>query len=37
MAQLDVLSIRGIRSFSDEREEVIAFGKPLTVIIGANG
>ena len=37
MSQLDCLSIRGIRSFSDESVELVTFAKPLTVITGANG
>lgn len=37
MAQIDCLSIRGIRSFSDESAELLTFSKPLTVITGANG
>ena len=31
------MSIRGIRSFSPDKECVIKFFKPLTVIVGANG
>ena len=34
---MDKLSIRGVRSFSPERECVIKFYKPLTVIYGMNG
>ena len=37
MASVDKLSIRGVRSFSPERECVIKFYKPLTVIYGMNG
>ena len=36
-AQLECLSVRGIRSFGDEQAELITFSKPLTVIVGANG
>jgi DNA repair exonuclease SbcCD ATPase subunit len=31
------MTIRGIRSFSDESAQLISFAKPLTVIVGANG
>ena len=38
MASISKLSIRGVRSFSpDDDEQVIAFGYPLTIIVGANG
>eukprot|EP00941_MAST-03F_sp_MAST-3F-sp1_P000454 g454.t1 len=37
MASVDKLSIRGIRAFSPEKETVIKFFKPLTVIVGKNG
>lgn len=37
MSQLDCLSIRGVRSFGDEKPEMISFSKPLTVIVGSNG
>eukprot|EP00939_MAST-03C_sp_MAST-3C-sp1_P000819 g819.t1 len=37
MASIDKLSIRGIRSFSPQREEVVDLYKPLTVIFGRNG
>ncbi|CAN0505415.1 unnamed protein product, partial [Ectocarpus sp. 12 AP-2014] len=37
MASIHKLSIRGIRSFSHEREQVIEFYTPLTMIVGANG
>lgn len=38
MASITKLSIRGIRAFSPEDEEqVISFGFPLTIIVGANG
>jgi hypothetical protein len=37
MASLDCMTIRGIRSFSDESAQLISFAKPLTVIVGANG
>ena len=37
MASIDKLSIRGIRSFSPERDETIEFYSPLTMIVGANG
>ena len=38
MASISKLSIRGVRSFSpDDEEQVIAFGYPLTIIVGANG
>ena len=37
MASVDKLSIRGVRSFSPDRECVIKFYKPLTVIYGMNG
>ncbi|GME76957.1 unnamed protein product [Ambrosiozyma monospora] len=37
MASIYKLSISGIRSFSDESQETIQFGKPLTLIVGTNG
>ncbi|TID26159.1 hypothetical protein CANINC_002854 [Pichia inconspicua] len=37
MATIYKLSISGIRSFSDESQETIQFGKPLTLIVGTNG
>jgi DNA repair protein RAD50 len=37
MSSLDSLSIRGIRSFSDEEAQIISFAKPLNIIVGANG
>lgn len=37
MAQLQKLSIQGIRAFSPEHPEVIEFYSPLTIIVGANG
>ena len=38
MASIQKLSIRGVRAFSpDDEEQVIAFGFPLTIIIGKNG
>ena len=37
MSSIEKMSIRGIRSFSPDREQVLAFYKPLTVIIGPNG
>ena len=38
MASISKLSVRGVRSFSPEGDEqVIAFGYPLTIIVGQNG
>ena len=37
MSSIEKLSIRGIRSFSPNREEVVEFYHPLTVILGDNG
>ncbi|TYZ58455.1 hypothetical protein PybrP1_007973 [[Pythium] brassicae (nom. inval.)] len=37
MSSIEKLSIRGIRSFSPNREEIIEFFHPLTVILGDNG
>lgn len=37
MSSIDKLSIQGIRSFSPEKSETIAFGSPLTLICGQNG
>lgn len=37
MSSITKLSIRGIRSFSPEREETIEFYSPLTMVVGANG
>jgi DNA repair protein RAD50 len=37
MSSIEKLSIRGIRSFSPNREEVIEFYHPLTVLLGDNG
>lgn len=37
MSTIQKLSIRGIRSFSPERDETIEFYSPLTMIVGANG
>jgi len=37
MSSIEKLSIRGIRSFSPGREEMIEFNQALTVILGANG
>ena len=37
MASVLRLAISGIRSFSDETQETIQFGKPLTLIVGTNG
>mmetsp|Transcript_6676 Transcript_6676/g.9616 ORF Transcript_6676/g.9616 Transcript_6676/m.9616 type:complete len:1419 (+) Transcript_6676:37-4293(+) len=38
MASINKLSVRGIRAFSpDDEEQVIAFCKPLTILVGANG
>ena len=37
MSTIEKLSIRGIRSFSPDREEIIEFFHPLTVILGDNG
>ncbi|KAK3114419.1 DNA repair protein rad50 [Teratosphaeriaceae sp. CCFEE 6253] len=37
MSSIDRLSIQGVRSFDNTRSEVIAFHKPLTLIVGQNG
>jgi DNA repair protein RAD50 len=37
MAHIDKMTLRGIRSFSPNREEMIEFYSPLTMIVGANG
>eukprot|EP01041_Mallomonas_annulata_P001590 gene1590-3071_t len=37
MASLSKMSIRGIRSFSPDRDETIECYSPLTMIVGANG
>jgi hypothetical protein len=37
MSSVDKLQIRGIRSFSPNRDETIEFYAPLTMIVGANG
>lgn len=37
MASIEKMSIRGIRSFSPDRDETIEFYSPLTMIVGANG
>ncbi|CAK8686750.1 unnamed protein product [Clavelina lepadiformis] len=37
MAMIEKLSIRGIRSFGDEVEEVMEFQRPLTLLVGPNG
>jgi len=37
MSSIYKLSISGIRSFSDQSQETIQFGKPLTLIVGTNG
>lgn len=37
MAMINKLSIRGVRSFSPERDEVIEFYSPFTIIVGKNG
>eukprot|EP00890_Picochlorum_soloecismus_P006767 jgi/Picsp_1/915/NSC_04400-R1_dna repair protein rad50 len=37
MSTIDVMGIKGIRSFSPDRQEKITFFKPLTLIVGHNG
>ncbi|KFG53454.1 RecF/RecN/SMC N terminal domain-containing protein, partial [Toxoplasma gondii ARI] len=37
MATLERLGVQGIRCFAPDHLEVIAFEKPLTVIVGHNG
>jgi DNA repair protein RAD50 len=37
MSSIDKIGIRGIRSFSPAREEVVEFYAPLTMVVGANG
>lgn len=37
MACIEKMSLRGIRSFSPNRDETIEFYSPLTMIVGANG
>ncbi|KAL4163734.1 hypothetical protein KRP22_005162 [Phytophthora ramorum] len=37
MSSIEKLSIRGIRSFSPNREQIIEFYHPLTVLLGDNG
>lgn len=37
MSSVDKLQIRGIRSFSPNKDETIEFYSPLTMIVGANG
>jgi DNA repair protein RAD50 len=37
MASISKLQIRGIRSFSPNRDETIEFYSPLTMIVGSNG
>lgn len=37
MSSISKLQIRGIRSFSPDRDETIEFYSPLTMIVGANG
>ncbi|XP_008549730.1 DNA repair protein RAD50 [Microplitis demolitor] len=37
MSRVKRLSIRGIRNFGDDNEELIKFTRPLTLIIGQNG
>ena len=37
MSSIGKMQIRGIRSFSPDRDETIEFYSPLTMIVGANG
>lgn len=37
MSSIYKLSISGVRSFEPKKKETIEFGKPLTLIVGANG
>ena len=37
MSSIEKLGIQGIRSFGPGKVQIIAFGKPLTVIVGPNG
>ena len=37
MSRIEKLSILGVRSFDNHRSETIAFGTPLTLIVGYNG
>lgn len=37
MSSISKMQIRGIRSFSPDRDETIEFYSPLTMIVGANG
>lgn len=37
MSRARRLSIRGVRNFGDETEQIIRFTRPLTLIIGQNG
>jgi DNA repair protein RAD50 len=37
MSTIEKLSIDGIRSFRSDNPQVIAFRKPLTLIVGSNG
>ena len=37
MSTINKLQIAGIRSFSPDDPQVIAFRKPLTLIVGSNG
>jgi signal recognition particle GTPase len=37
MSKIDKLSIMGVRSFDNQKAEVIQFHTPLTLIVGLNG
>jgi DNA repair protein RAD50 len=37
MSSISKLQLRGIRSFSPDRDETIEFYSPLTMIVGTNG
>jgi len=37
MSSVEKLEIRGIRSFSPDDPQIIAFRKPITLICGPNG
>lgn len=37
MSSISKMQILGIRSFSPEKEEIIEFYSPLTMIVGENG
>ena len=37
MSTISKLSIQGVRSFTPDDAQVIAFRKPLTLIVGSNG